>query len=84
MDESALREKVGQLLSEVHRLPPIGKADEGSVAQVGAGYGSTMKRDMAALEDSLDQIQLAVKYLVFDLEATKRENRLLRDLLGDA
>ncbi|MCX5671519.1 MAG: hypothetical protein NTU94_09410 [Planctomycetota bacterium] len=83
MDEAALRQKVGQLLAEVHRLPtgepkvPAGK----SPATVLAGSG--MKREMAALEDGLDQIRLAVKYLVFDLEATKRENHLLRRMLGE-
>jgi len=39
---------------------------------------------MAALEENIDQVRLAIKYLVFDLEATKRENRLLREMLGEA
>jgi hypothetical protein len=43
-----------------------------------------MRREMAALEDSLDHVRLAIKYLIFDLEATKRENRLLRDMMGDS
>jgi hypothetical protein len=78
MDETALRHKVGQLLAEVHRLPsPQEQPPMGLSAA-----GSTMKREMAALEDSLDQVRLAIKYLVFDLEATKRENRLLRRMLG--
>lgn len=84
MDEAALREKVGQLLSEVHRLPPL---EEGTPAGMVAGAErsmSAMKREMLALDDSLDHIRLAIKYLVFDLEATKRENRLLREMLGDA
>lgn len=82
MDESALREKVGQLLSEVHRLPPASEADGAAARQAATGETSAMKREMAALEDSLDQIRIAVKYLVFDLEATKRENRILKSLLG--
>ena len=83
MDEAALREKVGQLLSEVHRLPGKARADTRATAEAGGSMGSSVKSEMAALEDSLDQIRLAVKYLVFDLEATKRENRLLRDMLGE-
>ena len=85
MDESALREKVGQLLSEVHRFPA--RDEPSGTVGVGQAQGvqrSDVKREMAAIEDSLDQVRLAVKYLVFDLEATKRENRLLRDLLGEA
>lgn len=54
------------------------------IAQADSVQGSAVKREMAAIEDGLDQIRIAVKYLVFDLEATKRENRLLRGLLGEA
>lgn len=84
MDESALREKVGQLLSEVHRLPRSGQMEVMDAGQAKGVQGSSVKREMAAIEDGLDQVSLAVKYLVFDLEATKRENRLLRNLLGGA
>jgi len=80
VDETALREKVGQLLLEVHHRPIRGSGDvRGSSGPV----GSAMKREMASLEDSLDHVRLAVKYLLFDLEATKRENVVLKELLGD-
>jgi hypothetical protein len=53
MDEAALREKVGQLLSEVHSLPGVSvKAAAGPERPPAAG-GSAMRREMAALEDSL-------------------------------
>jgi hypothetical protein len=84
MDESALREKVGQLLSEVHHLPRSAQMEVMDAGQAKGVQGSAVKREMAAIEDGLDQVSLAVKYLVFDLEATKRENRLLRNLLGGA
>ena len=82
MDEAVLREKVGQLLSEVHRLPAKDAAVADAIRDGPHGGTSAMKREMAALEDSLDHVRLAIKYLVFDLEATKRENRLLREMLG--
>jgi hypothetical protein len=82
MDETALREKVGQLLLEVQRKPGCDRTDETGAAGGGA-LASAMKREMATLEDSLDHVRLAVKYLLFDLEATKRENFVLRELLGD-
>jgi len=81
VDEAALREKVGQLMSEVERTPQTGPVQARS-AWAGAS-GSAMRREMASLEEGLDHIRLAVKYLLFDLEATKRENRLLRGLLGE-
>jgi aminoglycoside phosphotransferase (APT) family kinase protein len=83
MDEAALRQKVGQLLAEVHRLPPA-EPQAPTGPHQGAGQPTSgVRREMAVLEDSLDQVRLAVKYLVFDLEATKRENELLRQMLGE-
>jgi hypothetical protein len=84
MDEAILRDKVGELLSEVHRLPAVPRPASVDLASLALSQPSTMRRDMAALEESLDQVRLAIKYLVFDLEATKRENHLLRDMLGGA
>jgi hypothetical protein len=83
MDEAILRDKVGELLSAVQRLPAEQKAPAVDLTRVSSSEPSTMRRDMAALEESLDQVRLAIKYLVFDLEATKRENHLLRDMLGE-
>jgi hypothetical protein len=87
MDEAALRAKVGQLLSEVHRLPPGEAQNELPAAtafpSTGVREPSAIKREMAAMEENLDQVRLAIKYLVFDLEATQRENRMLRELLNE-
>jgi len=83
MDEAALREKVGQLLSEVHRLPGSAAAAQADTDRGPPFSRSAMRREMAALGDSLDHVRVAIKYLVFDLEATKRENRLLRQMLGE-
>jgi hypothetical protein len=33
------------------------------------------------LQDSLDFLRLSVKYLIFDLEATRRENAYLRKMV---
>jgi len=82
MDEAALREKIGEILSEAQGVPAV--AEPGAA---GPGPGEHqhpfgLRREMVALEDNLDHLRLAIKYLVFDLESTKRENRLLRELLG--
>ena len=84
MDEAALREKVDELLSEVQRLPGRWSDEPRSRGGPAHGPGVGIRREMASLEDGLDHIRVAVKYLVFDLEATKRENRLLRSLLGES
>jgi hypothetical protein len=81
MDEAVLQEKVGQLLSAVHRdrgHERVAREPEAAPLHGPAG----MHREMSVLEDSLDHLRLAIKYLVFDLEATRRENKALRELLG--
>jgi hypothetical protein len=40
-----------------------------------------MKKTVADLQESLDYLRLSIKYLVFDLEATRRENEYLRKLI---
>jgi hypothetical protein len=84
MDEATIRAKVGQLLSEVNRLPAVEPPATVDLASLSPHGPSAMRREMAAIDENLDQVRLAIKYLVFDLEATKRENRLLREMLGEA
>ena len=81
MDETVLREKLGELLSETQRVPGAVETSVSGLGYIGH-HPSGVRREMAVLEDSLNHLRLAIKYLVFDLEATKRENRLLRELLG--
>ena len=40
-----------------------------------------LKKSITGLQDSLDFLRLSIKYLLFDLEATKRENESLRRML---
>lgn len=80
MDETVLQEKIGQLLSVV-RLHRGGMDVIVADAVKAQGSSSGMRREMAHLEDNLDHLSLAIKYLMFDLDATKRENRLLRKML---
>ena len=54
-----------------HRNCAIGRAIDH------AGNDSTI----GELQESLDYLRLSVKYLVFDLEATRRENKYLRSLI---
>lgn len=40
-------------------------------------------KDFDHLEDSLDFLRICIKYLRFDLESTRKENRYLRKLLEE-
>jgi hypothetical protein len=38
---------------------------------------------VSSLQESIDFLRLSIKYLLFDLEATKRENAQLRKMLEE-
>lgn len=39
------------------------------------------EKSLSDLQESLDYLRICIKYQVFDLEATRRENKYLRKLL---
>ena len=42
-----------------------------------------LEKSISSLQESLDYLRVCIKYQVFDLEATRRENAYLRKLLED-
>ncbi|MEC8733888.1 MAG: hypothetical protein VXX86_02845, partial [Planctomycetota bacterium] len=56
---------------------PGNQGPEGTESPAEAG----LQGSLGELQESLDYLRLSVKYLVFDLEATRRENAYLRRLV---
>ena len=79
MDEAAIKKKLFEL-SEALSTAPLsgGSAKSTSIEGVYEPHHSGTER---TLEESLDCLRLYAKYLLFDLEATRRENRYLRQML---
>lgn len=42
-----------------------------------------LRKNVKELNEAMDKLRLYVKYLMFDLEATRRENASLRKLLDE-
>ena len=42
-----------------------------------------LERIVSDMLDSIDNLRLSITYLMFDLEATKRENQQLKDMLAE-
>ena len=42
-----------------------------------------LKETVSSLQESIDFVRLSIKYMLFDLEATRRENEQLRKMLED-
>jgi len=76
VDEAAIKKKLNELSEAM--------AMRSSASTKGAAEGvyyPQISTEAGSVSDSLDQLRLQVKYLIFDLEATRRENRYLRGML---
>jgi hypothetical protein len=73
MNEAVLKEKLLEL-SESMIVPIAGASKPGS-------DGVYTPASQSTLDESMDYLRLQIKYLLFDLEATRRENRYLRQML---
>ena len=85
MDEAAFEQQISELLVEMQKFPELEKKKLDQVGPAAANQREKLRQSVASLQNSLDYLRLSIKYLAFDLEATKRENRILRRMLeGDA
>ena len=83
MDEELFERQLSELLVEIQKYPEL-EREKTAVATSGVQQKQEkLKGSIANLQNSLDHLRLAIKYLTFDLEATKRENRMLRQLLEE-
>jgi len=81
MDEELFERQLSELLVEIQKYPAVGR-EKATVATTGVEHKQEkLKGNITHLQNS--HLRLAIKYLTFDLEATKRENRMLRRLLEE-
>jgi predicted nucleic acid-binding Zn-ribbon protein len=81
MNESDFQHKLTELLGQIDHLPEAQQGPLRDLALETRDRHERMRKAVADLQESLDYLRLSVKYLVFDLEATRRENEYLRKLI---
>ena len=81
MDETTFQNKLAELMSEISTLPVSERAKLEALAKETQERHTQLRKSIGSLQESLDWLRLSVKYLVFDLEATRRENQYLRQML---
>lgn len=81
MNEQEFQAKLGELIKQIGDLPEGDRERLTKLAGETKDRHDKMRTTLAGLQDSLDYLRLSVKYLVFDLEATRRENQYLRKML---
>ena len=83
MNEETFQRKLAELIAEIGTLP-AGEQDKlGMLAAQTRQRHNQLKQTVSSLQESIDFVRLSIKYLLFDLEATRRENTQLRKMLDD-
>jgi len=83
MTDNDFQSKLGQLMGEISTLPPSERAKLELLAEETRDRHEKLKATFGKLQESLDYLRLSIKYLVFDLEATRRENGYLRKVIDE-
>ncbi|OWY70709.1 hypothetical protein B7486_13975 [cyanobacterium TDX16] len=83
MDETTFQQKLTELVSEIGTLPDAERSKLEVLADQTRARHEKLKATVASLHDSIDYLRLSIKYLLFDLEATRRENDYLRKMLEE-
>ncbi|MDX2115005.1 MAG: transcriptional regulator [Planctomycetota bacterium] len=81
MNDSDFNAKLGELLGQIDSLPEDQRSALQQHVEATRDRHERLRKTIKDLSDSMDYLRLSVKYLVFDLEATRRENQYLRKML---
>jgi hypothetical protein len=84
MDEQTFQSKFNELLDKIKDLPDAQRGRFEELANETRERRDRIQQSVSELQESLDYMRLSVKYQVFDLEATRRENVYLRKLIEQA
>jgi predicted RNase H-like nuclease (RuvC/YqgF family) len=83
MDEGYFHKKLSDLVSEIETMPEVERTKLAKLAEETKHRHEQLKKTVSSLQESIDFLRLSIKYLLFDLEATKRENAQLRKMLDE-
>lgn len=83
MGKSNLEQELQELLNEFGTAADPQYKKLSMLAKKARENNQKIKKSVGQLQESLDYLRICIKYQLFDLEATRRENKYLRDLLND-
>jgi len=84
MDKDTFGQKLNELVAEINTLPASHRGRLEELARRTRDRQKQLKATVTDLQESIDFLRLSIKYLLFDLEATRRENQYLRKMLEEA
>jgi hypothetical protein len=83
MDETSLEDKLNELVNQFGGTTDPRYKKLAMLARQARESHKRLKRSVDGLQESLDYLRICIKYQLFDLEATRRENKYLRKLLEE-
>ncbi|MCZ6806724.1 MAG: hypothetical protein O7F08_07210 [Deltaproteobacteria bacterium] len=83
MNEDTFQRKLAELIAEIGTLPAGERDKIEMLAEQTRERHRQLKETVSSLQESIDFVRLSIKYMLFDLEATRRENDQLRKMLDD-
>jgi hypothetical protein len=83
MDESTFNKKLGELMSQIDSLPAEERDRLRSLAAETKQRHADIRKSVDQMQENIDFLRLWIKYMLFDLEATRRENAYLRKMLEE-
>jgi hypothetical protein len=81
MDETNLEDKLNELVKEFGDAADPQHRKLASLAKEAQANRQKLENSINSLQESLDYLRVCIKYQLFDIEATRRENAYLRKLL---
>jgi len=83
MNDKMLERQLNGLIIEIGSLPKNEQAKIEKLVEETKIRHEDMNKSFSAIQEIIDFLRLSIKYVVFDLEATRRENQYLRSLLEE-
>ena len=83
MDETSLENKLNELAKELGATTDPHHKKLATLAKQAHSNHKKLQKSVDRLQESLDYLRICIKYQLFDLEATRRENKYLRKLLEE-
>ena len=83
LSDDGFRATLDGLLGQVDALPPAQREPLQAAADATRQRQDQLRKTVERLQETLDFLRLSIKYLAFDLEATRRENAYLRKLVEE-
>ena len=83
MKQPNLEDKLNELVKEFGGLADPQQKKLARLAKQAQDNRKQLEKSVNSLQESLDYLRICIKYQIFDLEATRRENKYLKELLGE-